>query len=495
MMPTQRLAEADPQIARLIQRGDPPPGGGARAHRQRELRLARGAGGGRLDPHQQVRRGVPGQALLRRLRGGRPGRAAGHRPRQGALRRRARQRPAALRLAGQHGGLLRARPAGRHAPGHEPQLRRPPDPRLAGQLLRQALQDRPLRPRAGGRDHRHGRGGPPGPRAQAAGSWWSAPAPTRGRSTSPGSREIAREVGAAMVVDMAHIAGLVAAGLHPSPGAARRDRHHHHPQDAARPARRDDPLPRGRTPRRSTRRSSPASRAARSSTSSPPRRWPSARRCGPSSSDYQQRIVENAQALAEGLKAAGLRLVSGGTDNHLMLVDLRPKKLTGKVAEEALGKAGITVNKNMIPCDPEKPTVTSGDPRRHAGAHHPRHGHPEMATVAAPHRAGARRARPTRPCWPGCAARSGSSARTSRCTRTGSEPASPVDRATTRGDPRRARERESACAAPSADTSRTGSSTPARRRRARSRAGAASAWPASAASPPTSGSRRSSRRW
>ncbi|WP_373049370.1 serine hydroxymethyltransferase [Vulgatibacter sp.] len=75
---------------------------------------------------------------------------------------------------------------------------------------------------------------------------------------------------------------------------------------------------------------------------------------------YQQNIVANALALAKGLVDAGLRLVSGGTDNHLMLVDLRPKKTTGKVAEEALGKAGITVNKNMIPNDPEKPMVTSG---------------------------------------------------------------------------------------------------------------------------------------
>jgi glycine hydroxymethyltransferase len=80
----------------------------------------------------------------------------------------------------------------------------------------------------------------------------------------------------------------------------------------------------------------------------------------PEFKDYQRRIVENAQVLAEGLKRAGLRLVSGGTDNHLMLVDLRPKKLTGKIAEEALGKAGITVNKNMIPWDPEKPMTTSG---------------------------------------------------------------------------------------------------------------------------------------
>jgi glycine hydroxymethyltransferase len=80
----------------------------------------------------------------------------------------------------------------------------------------------------------------------------------------------------------------------------------------------------------------------------------------PAFGEYQRRIVANAQALAEGLLRAGLRLVSGGTDNHLMLVDLRPKKLTGKVAEEALGKAGITVNKNMIPWDPEKPMTTSG---------------------------------------------------------------------------------------------------------------------------------------
>jgi glycine hydroxymethyltransferase len=75
---------------------------------------------------------------------------------------------------------------------------------------------------------------------------------------------------------------------------------------------------------------------------------------------YQQRILDNAQALAKTLLAGGLRLVSGGTDNHLMMVDLRPVKLTGKVAEEALGQAEITVNKNMIPFDPEKPFVTSG---------------------------------------------------------------------------------------------------------------------------------------
>jgi len=75
---------------------------------------------------------------------------------------------------------------------------------------------------------------------------------------------------------------------------------------------------------------------------------------------YQRQIQLNAVALAEELGALGFRLVAGGTDTHLMLVDLRPKRLTGKVAETALDKAGITVNKNAIPFDPEKPAVTSG---------------------------------------------------------------------------------------------------------------------------------------
>lgn len=75
---------------------------------------------------------------------------------------------------------------------------------------------------------------------------------------------------------------------------------------------------------------------------------------------YQQDIVENAVTLAGSLVEHGLRLVSGGTDNHLMLVDVRPKGLTGQEAEDVLEKVNITVNKNAIPFDPEKPTVTSG---------------------------------------------------------------------------------------------------------------------------------------
>jgi glycine hydroxymethyltransferase len=70
--------------------------------------------------------------------------------------------------------------------------------------------------------------------------------------------------------------------------------------------------------------------------------------------------VKNAKALAASLATLGFRIVSGGTDNHLMLVDLRPKKLTGKIAQESLDRAGITTNKNLIPYDPEKPLVTSG---------------------------------------------------------------------------------------------------------------------------------------
>ena len=80
----------------------------------------------------------------------------------------------------------------------------------------------------------------------------------------------------------------------------------------------------------------------------------------PSFKTYARNVVENAKALAETLKSHGLDIVSGGTDTHLMLVDLRPKRLTGKVAEAALGRAHITCNKNGIPFDPEKPTVTSG---------------------------------------------------------------------------------------------------------------------------------------
>jgi glycine hydroxymethyltransferase len=80
----------------------------------------------------------------------------------------------------------------------------------------------------------------------------------------------------------------------------------------------------------------------------------------PSFKVYARNVVGNAKALSETLKSKGYDITSGGTDTHLMLVDLRPKHLTGKVAETALGRAHMTCNKNGIPYDPEKPTITSG---------------------------------------------------------------------------------------------------------------------------------------
>ena len=80
----------------------------------------------------------------------------------------------------------------------------------------------------------------------------------------------------------------------------------------------------------------------------------------PEYKSYIKAVVDNAKALGETLKSGGLDLVSGGTDTHLLLVDLRPKGITGKAAEAALGRANMTCNKNGVPFDPEKPTITSG---------------------------------------------------------------------------------------------------------------------------------------
>jgi glycine hydroxymethyltransferase len=80
----------------------------------------------------------------------------------------------------------------------------------------------------------------------------------------------------------------------------------------------------------------------------------------PDFKEYSAAVVANANALAEAMLEGGLDLVSGGTDTHVILVDLRPKQLTGKAAEAALGRANITCNKNGIPFDPEKPMITSG---------------------------------------------------------------------------------------------------------------------------------------
>ena len=175
-----------------------------------------------------------------------------------------------------------------------------------------------------------------------------------------GFRKIADSVGAYFMVDMAHFAGLVAAGLHPSP------------------------LPHAHVVTTTTHKTLRGPRGGMVLTNDEAiaKKINSAVFPGlqggplmhviagkavafgealtPQFKTYQQQVKDNAQMLAQTLVDAGLAIVSGGTDNHLMLVDLRPKKITGKAAEAALGRAHITCNKNGIPFDPEKPFVTSG---------------------------------------------------------------------------------------------------------------------------------------
>ena len=173
-------------------------------------------------------------------------------------------------------------------------------------------------------------------------------------------REIADSVGAYLMVDMAHIAGLVAAGVHPSP------------------------VPHAHVVTTTTHKSLRGPRGGMILSNDPEiaKKMNSAVFPGlqggplmhviaakavafgealkPEFKTYAQNVAANAKTLAETLKKNGLDIVSGGTDNHLMLVDLRPKNATGKRAEAALGRANITCNKNGIPFDPEKPFVTSG---------------------------------------------------------------------------------------------------------------------------------------
>ena len=212
--------------------------------RLRELRpggRARGAGFG---ADQQVRRGLPGPPLLRRLRARRRRRAARHRPREGAVRRRARQRAAALGRAGQRRRDVRRAQARRHDPRPRPGARRPPDARDEDQFLGQALQRRRLPRRQRDRDRRPRRDRAPRRRAQAEADHRRlvrVPASARLRRVPPHRRP---RRGAA---DGGHGA-LRRAGrgrAAPVAGAARRHRHHDHAQDPRRPARRLDPVPPG----------------------------------------------------------------------------------------------------------------------------------------------------------------------------------------------------------------------------------------------------------
>jgi glycine hydroxymethyltransferase len=173
-------------------------------------------------------------------------------------------------------------------------------------------------------------------------------------------RAIADSVGAYLMVDMAHIAGLVAGGVHPSP------------------------IPHAHVVTTTTHKSlrGPRGGVVLSNDEDIAKKINSAVFPGlqggplmhiiaakavafhealqPSFKLYAQAVVDNAKVLAETVKAGGYNIVAGGTDNHLLLVDLQPKKLTGKASEIALGRAHITCNKNGVPFDPQKPFVTSG---------------------------------------------------------------------------------------------------------------------------------------
>ncbi len=171
--------------------------------------------------------------------------------------------------------------------------------------------------------------------------------------------DIAHEVGAILMVDMAHIAGLVAAGLHPNPVP--------YADIVTTTTHKTLRGPRGGMILCKEQYAKQIDKAIFPGTQGGPLMHIIAAKAvafgealKPEFKTYQEQIVKNAKVLADGLMKRGFHLVSGGTDNHLMLVDLRPFGLTGKVMEKRLDEVHITVNKNAIPNDPEKPFVTSG---------------------------------------------------------------------------------------------------------------------------------------
>jgi len=172
-------------------------------------------------------------------------------------------------------------------------------------------------------------------------------------------RKVADATGALMMTDMAHIAGLVAAGVHPSPVP--------HSDFVTTTTHKTLRGPRGGLILCREEHAKDIDRALFPGVQGGPLMHVIAAKAvcfkealSPGFRDYQLQIVKNARRLADGLSKAGFRLVSGGTDTHLMLVDVFSKGLTGKVAEAALGRAGITVNKNAIPFDKNPPMVASG---------------------------------------------------------------------------------------------------------------------------------------
>jgi glycine hydroxymethyltransferase len=172
-------------------------------------------------------------------------------------------------------------------------------------------------------------------------------------------RAIADEVGAVFLTDMAHFAGLVAAGVHPSP-VPHSDIVTSTAHKTLRGPRSGFILCREAFAKDIDRTNFPGMQGGPLMHVIAGKAVCFGEAMKPEFTTYAKRVVENAQALAEALVEEGFRLVSGGTDNHLMLVDMTPKGISGKKAERLLGEVGVTVNKNAIPFDPKKPTITSG---------------------------------------------------------------------------------------------------------------------------------------
>jgi len=171
--------------------------------------------------------------------------------------------------------------------------------------------------------------------------------------------KLAKEVGAIFMVDMAHYSGLIAAGVYPNPVP--------HADIVTSTTHKSLRGPRGGIILMKAEHEKAINSAVFPGLQGGPLMHVIAAKATafkeaqePGFIDYQKQVIANAKALAETLIARGLRIVSGGTDSHVMLVDLRAKKMTGKEAERVLGEAHITCNKNGIPNDPEKPMVTSG---------------------------------------------------------------------------------------------------------------------------------------
>ena len=171
--------------------------------------------------------------------------------------------------------------------------------------------------------------------------------------------KVAKDVGAIFLVDMAHYAGLIAAGVYPNPVP--------HADVVTSTTHKSLRGPRGGIILMKSAHEKAINSAIFPGLQGGPLMHVIAAKAvafkealQPGFKEYQQQVVKNAQIVAQTLTERGLRIVSGGTQSHVMLVDLRPKNITGKAAEAALGAAHMTINKNAIPNDPEKPMVTSG---------------------------------------------------------------------------------------------------------------------------------------